>query len=141
MTGEVAFSEVTFMESLAFWNSTQFSTRKPQGRKKERVHQSTSCTAKENKTKIRCLEGPGLESCDPHIGSRAAALHQPTSPLAHSHCRFPTLSLQILMKVWSNRTQEEARVPVASNVCYPWGTVPGGAPALEDWYELLLGKS
>lgn len=78
MTGEVAFSEVTFREALVFWNSTQFSTHKPQGRerKKEKLHQSTLCMAKENKTKIRCLVGPGLESCEAHIFSGAeAALH------------------------------------------------------------------
>lgn len=107
MTGDVAFSEVTFRELLVFWNSTQFSTHEPQGRKKEKVRQSTLGMAKENRSKTRCLEGPGLESCEPHI-SRAAALPQPTSPLTHSLCGFPTLCVQSIIEVWSNSAQEEA---------------------------------
>lgn len=122
MTGEVAFSEVTFMESLAFWNSTQFSTHKPQERKKERVHQSTSCMAKENKTKIRCLEGPGLESCEPHIVSRATDLlpHHSHTPTVH----FLPFVYRFSLRCGPTGLKKRLLCQVLPNVHYPLGNCP-----------------
>lgn len=51
MTGEVAFSEVTFREPLVLWNSTQYSTRGSQGRKQEKDH-SLSGMARDRGVKL-----------------------------------------------------------------------------------------
>lgn len=48
MTGDVAFSVVTFRDPLVFWNSTQFSIRGSRGRKKEKGRQPTFGTTREN---------------------------------------------------------------------------------------------
>lgn len=124
MTGDVAFSEVTFRELLVFWNSTQFSTHEPQGRKKEKVHQSTLGMAKENRSKTRCLEGPGLESCEPHI-SRAAALPHPPH-LSHTpSVDFPPFVCRASLKCGPTALKKK--------LCVPGVGGQGGCQVLAMW--------